>query len=100
MSVQVENSMGEQADGLSSSSLDRKQLLNELAAAFEGIGTLEGKFHLELDDGEQLKEHPLRFVPAAVKEKLNSKLEKLPEAEITAAGDTWTLWPVWRCQAS
>lgn len=50
----------------------KKQLLEEYPDVFDGVGRLEGKYHLVLDENVQREVHPPRKVPTALKAQLKA----------------------------
>ena len=55
-------------------SLTKEQVLTDYADIFKGLGRMEGKLHLEVDDSVSTVVMPPRRVPVALKESLKKKL--------------------------
>lgn len=59
---------------------------------FEGTGLLEGKYHLELNENAQPVVHPPRKVPVAIKDQLQTELNRLCDMNIITQVTKPTPW--------
>ena len=57
-------------------------LIKEYSFVFDGLGCLEGEYHIEVDSAVPPIQHAPQRVPVAFKEKLKAKIEELEEREI------------------
>ena len=55
--------------------LTKKEIVDELADVFTGLGLMEGEYHIELDDKVEPVIHPPRRVPYSLLGKLHCKTE-------------------------
>ena len=63
--------------------LNKKQLFADYPDVFEGVGRLEGKYHLVLDETIQgTVVNPPQKVPIALKPLLNAELDRLQKINI------------------
>lgn len=67
-------------------------MLNELKYLFDGIGKIEGKYHITLDSNVTPVVHPPRRVPLTLKDKVKSELDRLMSTNIIAKVDCSTDW--------
>ena len=72
--------------------MSERDTVNSYSDVFKGEEKLEGQLHLELDESVQPVQLPPRRVPLAVKDKLQSKLERLSNMEIITKVDDPTDW--------
>ena len=66
-------------------SLTEEQVLAEYADLFKGLGKIEGRLHLDVDETVPPVVMPRRRVPVAVKGKLREELDRLESLEIGRA---------------
>ena len=64
-----------------SSSLTKEQVLTDFADIFRGLGRMEGKLYLEVDDSVSPVVMPPRRVPVALKVKFKEELDRLIDVE-------------------
>ena len=57
--------------------LTREAVVAEYADLFEGLGTLPGEVHLEIDADAKPVQMPLRRLPEAIKEKVRAELDQM-----------------------
>ena len=76
----------------SMNSLTEEQVLAEYADLFKGLGKIEGKLHLEVDETVPPVVMPPRRVPVAVKEKLREELDRLESLGVLEKEDKPTQW--------
>lgn len=72
--------------------LRKKQLFMDYPDVFEGVGRLEGLYHLVLDESAQHVVHAPRKVPVALKPLLETELNRLQEMNIIAPVSEPTSW--------
>ena len=75
-----------------SSSLSKEKVLTDFADIFKGLGRMEGKLHLEVDDSVSPVIMPLRRVPVALKGKLKEKIDRLIAAGVLTKVEEPTKW--------
>ena len=73
-------------------SLNEEQVLAEYADLFKGLGKIEGKLHLEIDETVPPVVMPPRRVPVAVKGKLREELDRLESLGVLEKEDKPTTW--------
>ena len=73
-------------------SLTKETLLEEYNDVFDGMGQLEGEYHLEVNSEILAFVHPPRKVPVSIKEKLKEELDALVEQKIIAPVSRPTPW--------
>ena len=73
-------------------SLTEEEVLSEYADLFRGLGKIEGKLHLEVDEAVTPVVMPPRCVPIAVKGKLKEELDRLESLEVLKQEDEPTEW--------
>jgi hypothetical protein len=59
-------------------------IFQKYADVFEGIGCLEGSYHIEIDPSAKPVIHPPRRVPAPLKDSLKKELDRMIKEEILA----------------
>ncbi|XP_061178377.1 uncharacterized protein K02A2.6-like [Saccostrea echinata] len=74
------------------SPITKEQLLTEYKDVFEGIGRLEGDYHLVVDKSIPPVVHPPRRVPLALKAQLKDELDRLENLNIIAQVSEPTPW--------
>ena len=67
-------------------------ILKEYADVFEGLGLLEGSYHIEIDPAVKPVVHPPWRVPVTLKEPLKKELERMIEEEILTPVSEPTDW--------
>ena len=67
-------------------------LIKEYSDMFDGLGCLEGEYHIEVDSAVPPVQHAPQCVPVALKEKLEAKIEELEEREIIRRVEEPTPW--------
>ncbi|CAG2188277.1 unnamed protein product [Mytilus edulis] len=72
--------------------IDKANVLKEYEDVFEGTGLLEGKYHLELNENAQPVVHPPRKVPVAIKDQLQTELNRLCDMNIITQVTKPTPW--------
>lgn len=72
--------------------LTMSDIVTDYEDVFTGTGKLEGKYHLVLDPDIKPVVHPPRKVPIAIKERLQSELDKLVEMNIITPVTEPTEW--------
>lgn len=72
--------------------LSKKQFFMDYPDVFEGVGRLEGLYHLVLDENAQPVVHAPRKVPVALKPLLKAEPTKLQEMNIIAPVSEPTSW--------
>ena len=73
-------------------SLTEEQVLAEYADLFKGLGKIEGRLHLEVDETVPPVVMPPRRVPVAVKGKLREELDRLESLGVLEKEDKPTQW--------
>ena len=66
-----------------STSLTKEQVLTDLADIFKGLGRMEGKLHLEVDDSVSPVAMPTRRVPVALKGKFKEEIDRLIDVGVS-----------------
>ena len=74
------------------SPLDNTDILKEYADVFEGLGCLEGAYHIEIDPSVKPVIHPPRRVPVTLREPLRKELERMVKEEILTPESGPTDW--------
>jgi hypothetical protein len=67
-------------------------IFQEYADVFEGIGCLEGSYHIEIDPSAKPIIHPPRRVPVTLKDSLKKELDRMVKEEIVAPVNDPTDW--------
>lgn len=67
-------------------------LVDQYADVFEGLGCLEGEYHIEVDPSVSPVQHVPRRVPVALKQQLKEKLDNLATQGIIQPVTTPTPW--------
>ena len=67
-------------------------MIDQYKDVFEGLGCLEGDYHIELDPSVSPVQHVPRRVPVALKEQLKIKLDSLVSQGIITPVTTPTPW--------
>ncbi len=67
-------------------------IIEEYKEVFQGLGSLPGKYHIEVDDTVRPVQHTPRRVPVPLKEQLRSKIEDLEKQGIIIKEDQPTEW--------
>lgn len=75
-----------------SSPLTKDQVLTKFTDIFSGLGKMEGKLHLEVDESVLPVVMPPRRVPVALKEKLKEEINRLIDAGVLEKVDEPTKW--------
>ena len=70
----------------------RDPLLEEYADVFEGLGKLDGKYHIVADESVKPVVHPPRRLPVAMTEHVQRKLEEMTANDVIAKVDQPTDW--------
>ena len=73
-------------------SLTKEQVLTDFADIFKGLGRMEGKLHLEVDDSVSPVVMPPRRVPVALKGKLKGELDCLIDVGVLTKVEEQTKW--------
>ena len=71
---------------------EKKQIVDEFANVFTGLGLMEGEYHIELDDKVEPVIHPPQRVLYSVMGKLKQKLQALEEKDVIQKVDRPTSW--------
>ena len=80
------------ATPVSKSEFNSTYILKEYADVFEGLGLLEGPYHIEIDPTVKPVVHPPRRVPVTLNELLKKELEHMVEEEILIPVNKPTDW--------
>ena len=72
--------------------ITKEQLLAEYKPVFDGIGRLEGDYHLVVDNSIPPVVHPPRKVPIALKAQLKGELDRLEKLNIITQVSEPTPW--------
>ena len=75
-----------------SSSLTKEQVLTDLADIFKGLGRMEGKLHLEVDDSVSPVVMPPRRVPVALKGKFKEEIDCRINVSVLTKVEEPTKW--------
>ena len=75
-----------------STSLTREQVLTDFADIFKGLGRMEGKLHLEMDDSVSPVVMPPRRVPVALKGKFKEEIDYLVDVSVLTKVEEPTKW--------
>ena len=73
-------------------SLTEEEILSEYADLFRGLGKMEGKLHLDVDNSVVSVVMPPRRVLIAMKAKLREELNRLERLEVLRKEDNPTEW--------
>ena len=73
-------------------SLTKEQVLTDFADIFKGLGRMEGKLHLEVDDSVSPVVMPPRRVPVALKGKFKEELDRLIDVGVLTEVEGPTKW--------
>ena len=73
-------------------SLTKEQVLTDFADIFKGLGRMEGKLHLEVDDSVSPVVMPPRRVPVALKGKFKEELDRLIDVGVLTKVEEPTKW--------
>ena len=81
----------------------QEQLLKNYPDVFDGIGTLPGEYHIELDKSVPAVQNRPRKIPLAMKPAVEKKLQELEEKGVIAQVDEPTEWisnttAVWKAE--
>ena len=71
---------------------DTEPLLEEYDDVFEGLGKLDGQYHIVTDESIRPVVHPPRRLPVAMTERVQRKLEEMAAANIIEQVDQPTDW--------
>jgi len=71
---------------------DTEPLLEEYDDVFEGLGKLDGQYHIVTDESIRPVVHPPRRLPVAMTERVQRKLEEMAAANIIERVDQPTDW--------
>ena len=72
--------------------LTRDQILKEYSDVFEGLGCMDGPYHMELDETVKSVVHPPRKVPVALRDRLKEELDKLVREKVVTSVTEPTNW--------
>ena len=72
--------------------LTKENVLEEYGDLFNGLGKMEGKLHLEIENDAKPVVMPPRRVPIAVKGKLQAELQRLEKLGVIAKQEGPTVW--------
>ena len=72
--------------------LTRDQILKEYSDVFEGLGCMDGPYHMELDETVKPVVHPPRKVPVALRDRLKEELDKLVREKVITPVTEPTNW--------
>ena len=73
--------------------MSKESLLKQFPEVFaEGLGLLDGEYHIKIDTTVRPVQHPPRRGPVAVRGKLKSELDRMVEQQIIAPVTTPTPW--------
>ena len=72
--------------------LTKDKLLQQYLDVFNGTGKIDGKYHLDIEDGAVPVVLPPRRVPVALNPLLKDELRKLQDLEIIAPTTETTPW--------
>ena len=75
-----------------STSLTKEQVLTDFADTFKGLGRMEGKLHLEVNDSVSPVVMPPRRVPVALKEKFKEEIDRLVDVGVLTKVEEPTKW--------
>ena len=75
-----------------STSLTKEQVLTDFADIFKGLGRMQGKLHLEVDDSVSPVVMPPRRVPVALKEKFKEEIDRLIDVGVLTKVEEPTKW--------
>ena len=73
-------------------SLTKEQVLTDFPDIFKGLGRMEGKLHLEVDDSVSPVVMPPRRVPVALKGKFKEELDRLIDVGVLTKVEEPTKW--------
>ena len=73
-------------------SLTKEQVLTDFEDIFKGLGRMEGKLHLEVDDSVSPVVMPPRRVPVALKGKFKEELDRLIDVGVLTKVEEPTKW--------
>ena len=71
---------------------DTEPLLEEYDDVFEGLGKLDGQYHIVIDESIRAVVHPPRRLPVAMTERVQQKLEEMVAANIIEQVNHPTNW--------
>ena len=71
---------------------DTEPLLEEYDDVFEGLGKLDGQYHIVIDESIRPVVHPPRSLPVAMTERVQQKLEEMVAANIIEQVNYPTDW--------
>ena len=72
--------------------LTRDQILKEYSDVFEGLGCMDGPYHMELDETVKSVVHPPRKVPVTLRDRLKEELDKLVREKVVTSVTEPTNW--------
>ena len=75
-----------------STSLTKEQVLTDFADILKGLGRMEGKLHLEVDDSVSPVVMPPRRVPVALKGKFKEEIDRLIDVDVLTKVEEPTKW--------
>ena len=71
---------------------NKEDILADFQDVFQGLGCLEGEYHIVIDDSITPVQHAPRRVPIPLKQKLREKLDKMEQDDIIAKVSEPTEW--------
>ena len=72
--------------------LTKDRILKDYSDVFEGLGCMDGLYHMEVDDNVKPVIHPPRKVPVALRDRLKEELDKLVKEEVITPVTEPTNW--------
>lgn len=74
------------------SGLSKEWILKEYSDVFEGLGCMDGQYHMKVDEAVWPVVHPPRKVPVALRDRLKEELDKLVNEGIITLVTEPTKW--------
>ena len=72
--------------------LTKDRILKDYIDVFEGLGCMDGLYHMEVDENVKPVIHPPRKVPVALRDRLKEELDKLVKEEVITPVTEPTNW--------
>ena len=72
--------------------LTKDRILKDYSDVFEGLGCMDGLYHMEVDDNVKPVIHPPRKVPVALRDRLKEELDTLVKEEVITPVTEPTNW--------
>ena len=69
-----------------------EKIMAQYADVFQGLGCLDGEYHIEVDHSVRPVVHPPRRVPFALKNKLRAELERMEKLNVITKVTEATAW--------